>query len=415
VTVVAGGDDIAVQQPRYASTGALGYLGDESGWLNVRGAGAGVDRALVEEACEHGGPSWGPGQRSFAWSSDGATVAVCRNEGGFGSLAVVDVASGARRELARGVHGGLSWAGDRLAAVRSGARTPGRIVVHHGVGLENRLVVAQGPPAGFDGAGLVEPEVVSWRGDDDAEIPGRLYRPTVSPHEPLPLIAWVHGGPTDQMEVVFNARIAFWVDRGWAVLVPDHRGSTGHGRAFTQALAGRWGELDVSDVAAGLRTAAREGWGHPRRLVAMGGSAGGYTVLNLLATFPECCAAGVDLYGVADLNELDETTHRFEAHYLHSLVGPLPDAAEAYRDRSPVNRLDAIIAPLLILQGGDDPVVPLAQSQAVADGLRQRGRAVELHVYEGEGHGWSRPETVIDELERTEAFLTRHVLRRRPL
>jgi dipeptidyl aminopeptidase/acylaminoacyl peptidase len=326
---------------------------------------------------------------------------------------VVDVDSGEVRELARGVHGGLSWRGDRLAAVRSGAATPTRIVVHHGEGLNDRLVVAQGPAAGFEGAGLVEPELVSWNSDDGAEIPGRLYRPTAPSDGPPPLIAWVHGGPTDQMEVVFNARIAFWIDRGWAVLVPDHRGSTGHGRAFTQALAGRWGEADVADVAAGLRAAADEGWGHPRRLVAMGGSAGGFTVLNLLATHPELCAAGVELYGVANLFELDETTHRFEAHYLHSLVGPLPEAAEAYRERSPVNRLDAVGAPLLILQGSDDPVVPLAQSQAVADGLRQRGRTVELHVYEGEGHGWGRPETVIDELERTEAFLTRHVLRRR--
>jgi dipeptidyl aminopeptidase/acylaminoacyl peptidase len=413
VMLVAGGQGSAVQQPRYACTGALGYLGDESGWLNVRTAGDGGSAALLEEACEHGGPSWGPGQRSFAWSPDGATLALGRNQEGFGSLALVDAASGSLRELSRGVHGGLSWAGDRLVAVRSGARTPTRIVVHHGTDLEDRLVVAQGPPAGFDAAGLVEPEVVSWRSDDGADIPGRLYRPAAPPEEPPPLIAWVHGGPTGQMEVTFNARIAYWVDRGWAVLVPDHRGSTGHGRAFTQALAGRWGELDTSDVAAGLRAAAGEGWGHPRRLVAMGGSAGGFTVLNLLATFPDCCAAGVDLYGVADLFELDETTHRFEAHYLHSLIGPLPQAAAAYRERSPVNRLDAITAPLLILQGSDDPVVPLAQSQAVADGLRQRGRTVELHVYEGEGHGWSRPETVIDELERTEAFLARHVLRRR--
>ncbi|MBA2437326.1 MAG: S9 family peptidase [Acidimicrobiia bacterium] len=412
VEVVAGGDT-AVQQPRFAATGALAYLGDQSGWGNVRTAGAGVDRALREEDCEHGGPSWGPGQRSFAWSPDGNGMAVCRNEGGFGSLGLVDISSGALRELARGVHGGLSWQGNRLAAVRSGARTPTQVVVYHGEDLATRLVVAQGPPAGFQSAGLVEPQGVSWPGDDGVEIPGRLYRPTTVADEPPPLIAWVHGGPTGQMEVVFNARIAYWVDRGWAVLVPDHRGSTGHGRAFTQALAGRWGELDVADVAAGLRAAADREWGHRRRLVAMGGSAGGFTVLNLLATSPECCAAGVDLYGVADLFELDETTHRFEAHYLHSLLGPLPETAEAYRDRSPVNRLDAITAPLLILQGDKDGVVPLAQSQAVADGLRQRGRTVELHVYEGEGHGWGRPETLIDELERTEAFLTRHVLRRR--
>jgi dipeptidyl aminopeptidase/acylaminoacyl peptidase len=198
------------------------------------------------------------------------------------------------------------------------------------------------------------------------------------------------------------------------VLVPDHRGSTGHGRAFQQAMAGRWGELDTADVAAGLRAAVERGWGDPRRLVIMGGSAGGFTVLNVLAEHPDLCAAGVDLYGVADLFDLDETTHRFEAHYLHTIVGPLPEAADRYRDRSPVNRAERITAPLLILQGADDKVVPPAQSQSIADRLTRLGRTVELHLYEGEGHGWGRADTVMDELERTGSFLRRHVLRWSP-
>jgi dipeptidyl aminopeptidase/acylaminoacyl peptidase len=143
----------------------------------------------------------------------------------------------------------------------------------------------------------------------------------------------------------------------------------------------------------------------------MGGSAGGFTVLNLLASHPDLCAAGVDLFGVADLFDLDETTHRYEAHYLHTIVGPLPEAAARYRDRSPVHRADRITAPLLILQGDADKVVPPAQSQAIHDRLQALGRTVELHLYEGEGHGWGRPATVMDELERTESFLRRYVLR----
>jgi dipeptidyl aminopeptidase/acylaminoacyl peptidase len=415
---VAGGPGRSVGQPRFAPDGAaLGLVDDQGGWANVwacapDGAGA---RPLLAEACEHTGPSWGHGQRSWAWAPDGRSVAVCRNvEGGFGDLAVVDLATGATRRLGRGVHGGLSWIGDRLAAVRSGARTPTQIVVYEGPELAERRTVARGPVAGFEAAALVEPEAVSWPGCDGEDVHGRLYRPVHRDHgDPPPLIAWVHGGPTDQWDVTWNPRIAFWVDAGWAVLLPDHRGSTGHGRAYTQALAGRWGELDTADLAAALRAAGDRGWGDPRRLVAMGGSAGGFAVLNLLAEHPDLCAAGVDLYGVADLFDLDETTHRFEAHYLHSLVGPLPEAAAAYRDRSPVHRVATITAPLLILQGMDDQVVPAAQSTAIADRLRSLGRTVELHLYEGEGHGWSRAETVVDELERTQSFLRRHVLRRR--
>ncbi len=414
VVIVGGGNGVAVQQPRFSPEGVLGFLSDESGWCNLWVTELSADdrRPLIDEPREHGGPAWGQGQRSYAWSPDGAAVAFCRNEDGFGSLAVLDRSSGAVTELGRGVHGSLSWQGATLAALRSGARTPASVVGYGPPALASRTTFAHGPLAGLSAAELVEPEVVRWAGDDGAAIPGRLYRPATSgPGDPPPLIAWVHGGPTGQMEASFNARIAYWVDRGWAVLVPDHRGSTGHGRRFTQALAGRWGELDVADVAAGVRAAVTSGWGNPRRLVAMGASAGGFTVLHLLAAHPELWAAGVDLYGVTDLFALDEATHRFEAHYLHSLVGALPDAADLYRTRSPLHSVEAITAPLLILHGGADKVVSPEQSCAVADRLRALGRTVELHVYEGEGHGWGRPETVIDELDRTESFLRRHVLR----
>jgi dipeptidyl aminopeptidase/acylaminoacyl peptidase len=415
--IVAGGGAVQVQQPRFSPDGRhLAYLSDERGWLNVWIADADGSNArpLVEEEFEHGDPSWGLGQRSYAWSPDSGSIVFNRNEAGFGRLLVVDVTSGEVRELGRAMHGGLSWVGERIAAVRSGARTPTQLVVYAPREESIRTTIARAAVGGFEDADLVEPEVVEWPADDGAVVHGRLYRPVVGSatgREPPPMIVWIHGGPTGQWPVTFVPRIAYFVERGWAVLVPDHRGSTGWGRAYTQAMAGRWGDLDVGDVAAGMRAAVDRGWADPARLVPMGGSAGGFTVLNLLARHSDLCAAGVDLFGVTDLFDLDETTHRFEAHYLHSVVGPLPEAASAYRERSPVTSAEAITAPLLILQGDADNVVPLAQSQAIADRLRRLGRTVELHVYEGEGHGWGRPDTIIDELGRIESFLRRHVLR----
>jgi dipeptidyl aminopeptidase/acylaminoacyl peptidase len=327
---------------------------------------------------------------------------------------VVDVASGAVDMVAKGVHGGLHWRGDRLVAIRSGARTPTEIVVYN-TDRWSRTAVARGPVAGFEPA-LVEPEVVTWPAEDGAEIHGRLYRPrhpATGDDRLPPLVAMVHGGPTSQWQVSFMPRIAWLVDQGWAVLLPDHRGSTGHGRAYAQALRGRWGEVDVEDTAAGLRAAADRGWADPRRLVVMGGSAGGFTVLNLLALHPDLCAAGIDLFGVADLVDLNETTHRFEAHYEHHIVGPLPETADRYVERSPVTVADRITAPLLVLQGSDDKVVAPEQSAAIVGRLRSLGRTVESYVYDGEGHGWMRPETMIDEMDRVASFLTRHALRYR--
>jgi dipeptidyl aminopeptidase/acylaminoacyl peptidase len=143
----------------------------------------------------------------------------------------------------------------------------------------------------------------------------------------------------------------------------------------------------------------------------MGGSAGGYTVLLCLARHSDVFAAGIDLFGVADLFRLAEETHRFEARYLDSLIGPLPEAYPRYVERSPVSVAEQIRAPLLALQGEEDEVVPPNQSQAIVDAVRAKGCAAELHLYPGEGHGWKRAATSADELERVESFLRRHVLR----
>jgi dipeptidyl aminopeptidase/acylaminoacyl peptidase len=417
--VVGGGAGISVQQPRFSPDGArLAFLSDETGWLNLWLAAAdGSDaKPLVDEPIEHGDPSWGLGQRSFSWSPDSTLIVFTRNHLGFGTIDCVDVATGETGALDKAIHGGLSWRGDRIAAVRSGARTPTQLIVSD-YERNTRTTVARGPVGGFEAIDLPEPIAVTWAAEDGATVHGRLVTPTVASatgDDSPPLLVWIHGGPTGQTTAAWNNRLPFFLERGWAVLFPDHRGSTGHGRAYVQAMAGRWGDLDASDTAAGMRAAAERGWGDPTRMVPMGGSAGGFTVLNLLAHHPDLCAAGIDLFGVADLFDLNETTHRFEAHYLHSIVGPLPESGDAYRERSPISVADRITSPLLILQGDADEVVPPAQSRTIADRLRALGRTVETHFYEGEGHGWLRPETMIDELNRIESFLRRQVLRRAP-
>jgi dipeptidyl aminopeptidase/acylaminoacyl peptidase len=428
VAVAMGtGAPMAVSQPRFAPDGAaLAFLCDAGGWLNLWRANAdGSDaRLLVDEPAEHGGASWGPGQRSYAWSPDGRQLAFCRNESGFGRLCVVssDPDGTGTREVDRGVYTGLTWVGDRVVGLRSGARTPDQVVALtvDDAGPQpapaRRATLARGPVAGFEAAGLVEPELVSWDGEDipglGTTVHGRLYRGQAG-EAPGLLLVWIHGGPTGQTQAAFNARVAFFCDRGANVLQVDYRGSTGWGRDYAQALRGEWGRLDVADTAAAMRAAALRDWGDARRMVPMGGSAGGLTVLLLLARHPELCAAGVDLYGVTDLFDLDETTHRFEAHYLRSIVGELPAEAIRYQERSPITVAAGITAPLLVLQGSADNVVPQAQSASLVAAVRAAGGTVEYQVYDGEGHGWNRAEVVEDELQRTWAFLRRFVLRRR--
>jgi dipeptidyl aminopeptidase/acylaminoacyl peptidase len=415
--VVAGGEGgVACGQPRFSPGGALAYVCDATGWMNVWVGGPEGEggKPLHEEPAEHAEPTWGAGQRSYAWSPDGSAVAFCRNEGGFGRLVVASL-SGEARAIRKGWHHFLDWSGARIAAIRQGGVTPPSVAWTDFRDPSVRRVLASGGPGALVAADPVEPEPVSWTGEDGGTVHGLLYRPATSAlgvgTQP-PMIVYVHGGPTGSSAVTWWPRHQFWVSRGWAVLAPNYRGSTGYGRAYTRALTGRWGDLDVADVAAGIRHAGASGWCDAGRVAIDGGSAGGFTLLLLCARYPGLVRAAIDRYGVADLFDLAETTHRYESRYLDQVVGPLPEAAALYRERSPVNHAADITVPLLVLQGDRDNTVPKAQADTLVDALRRAGATVEYHVYEGEGHGWSKPETVADELERAEKFLTRWVLKR---
>src|SRR5262245_45785968 len=155
-----------------------------------------------------------------------------------------------------------------------------------------------------------------------------------------------------------------------------------------------WGIYDVEDSVSGARALAEQGRVDPVRRVIMGGSAGGFTVLQTLVTYPGVFTAGVCLYGVANQFTLVADTHKFEARYSDSLLGALPEAAAVYRERSPVFHAERISDPIIVFQGAIDQVVPKSQSDEIVASLKARGVAHEYHVYEGEGHGWRKSETI---------------------
>ncbi len=408
------GEPVAAIQPRFSPDGTLlAYLSDRSGWWNLwlYDLATGARRQLVQDEAEQGVPTWGPGGMRFDWSPAGSQIAVIRSDAGYAGLHLIDVAAGTGRPVGPqdGSMQAVSWSpqGDRLAVIWGRADAPTCLATID-VTSGPLVVVAEGAPAGFEAAATPLPEAISWTSSDGATVHGLLYRPAGV--EQPPLLVRVHGGPTGTAEAGFDARTSYWLDRGWAILQVNYRGSSGYGRAYRQALHDNWGVHDVEDTVSGARHLADTGVVDGAQMVVMGGSAGGYTVLLALALHPEVFAAGVDLYGVADLFALSEDTHRFEAHYLDTIVGPLPATYARYQERSPVSLASRIARPLLILQGDKDEVVPLAQSEAIHKKLTARGVDVELKVYEGEGHGWRKLATVMDELERVDRFLRRHVL-----
>ena len=224
--------------------------------------------------------------------------------------------------------------------------------------------------------------------------------------ERAPYVVLVHGGPTAHVTGAASAAIAFYTSRGIGVLDVNYGGSTGYGRAYRERLDGQWGVVDVDDVIAAARGLADAGLADPARIAIRGGSAGGWTVLSALVR-GGAFAAGISRYGVADLRMLVAETHDFEASYIDGLVGPLPEYEHLYIERSPLTHTDRIDVPVLLLQGGEDRVVPPSQSEAIRDALATRGIDHEYVLYPAEGHGFRSAETIVDALERELRFLGR--------
>jgi dipeptidyl aminopeptidase/acylaminoacyl peptidase len=238
---------------------------------------------------------------------------------------------------------------------------------------------------------------VTWPGDQ-GEVHGWYYPPLnpvySAPAGTLPpLITLSHGGPTACSVPVFRLEYQFWTSRGYAILDVNYGGSTGYGRAYRDRLTGTWGFTDLHDCAGGASALGERGLADPARLAVRGGSAGGYTTLRAL-TASRVFSAGISLYGVGDLEALARDTHKFESRYLDGLIGPYPADRQAYLDRSPIHHVDELAAPILLLQGLDDKVVPPNQAELMADAARRKGLPVALIMFAGESHGFRKAETI---------------------
>jgi dipeptidyl aminopeptidase/acylaminoacyl peptidase len=224
------------------------------------------------------------------------------------------------------------------------------------------------------------------------------------PGELPPLVVMSHGGPTSNASTGLDLSTQAFTSRGFAVVDVDYGGSTGYGRAYRERLNGRWGEVDVEDCIHAARALVDRGLADSARLIIRGGSAGGYTTLAALAYHPEVFAVGASYYGVSDLEVLARDTHKFEARYLDTLIGPYPAARDRYLARSPIYALDRLACAMILLQGLEDEVVPPDQSRRMADAVRAKGLPVALVMFEGEQHGYRKAESLIRSLEAELAF-----------
>ncbi len=419
-TAIAGGRETAIFQPSFSPDGRyLAYVSDASGWDNLYlyDLHTHTHRPLVVDTAELGVPAWAQGMRTYAWSADNATIHYIRSELASAQLWAVQVASGACARLP-GLEGYASFSQiasspqGYLAVLASGPRVPERLLIYDPAAGMAR-VAARSASESVPAELLSKPQALTWESGEGDEVYGLYYPPSNGPYRSTglpPLIVMAHGGPTGQLSARHSAGNQFFTTRGYAVLDVNYRGSSGYGRDYRNKLREQWGCYDMEDVVSGARFLAAQGLVDAGKMVIMGGSAGGYTVLQSLIHYPGTFKAGICMYGVTNLFTLASDTHKLEQRYLDSLIGPLPDAGARYRERSPIFFAESISDPIAIFQGQEDRVVPMEQAESIVAALRRRGVPHEYHLYPGEGHGWRKSETIAAFYETVLRFLKQYVL-----
>jgi dipeptidyl aminopeptidase/acylaminoacyl peptidase len=412
--LVKGGMQESVLAPLWRDASSLYVVTDWPGWWNIYQVGlvGQPPQALYPADEEFAGPLWQLGERPYAMLGDGR-LAVLHGCGGM-RLGLLDPETGELADLDVPYPvfaSGLSADGMSILGIAGGPATPLSIVRVDAATAAVEVLYQEAdavPDAGY----LPVPRQVQLEGRFGRTVHALVYppaNPDVTPPdgELPPYVVWVHGGPTSHATALLDIEKAYFTSRGIGIVDVNYGGSTGYGRRYRERLRRQWGVVDVEDAIAAARALARDGEADGARLAIRGRSAGGWTALAAVtaqAGSGPVFGAAVSYFGIADLRGLAAQTHDFESRYLDGLIGPLPVYEMVYLERSPVGHVTEATCPILLLQGLDDPVVPPAQSEAIAADLAAHGIRHAYLSFKGESHGFRRAETVIACLEAELSF-----------
>jgi len=384
------------------------------------------------------------------WNVDGVVVddetgllAYSRNVDGYTDLTAGRLAGAltveefAVPELPGDVAGGVSFGpeGERFALSASGRASNTNVYVvdipalREGDGDGAGTVDAGGPGSAADAAetadgatrwthastagippeSFVEPGLVRYETFDGRDIPALFSVPEDATAGETPVVVDIHGGPESQRRPSFSGLIQYFLSRGYAVFEPNVRGSTGYGKAYTH-LDDVEKRMDaVHDVGAAVDWLEAHAAVDPDRIVAKGGSYGGFMVLAALTEYPDRWAAGIDSVGIANFVTFLENTGPWRRQLREAEYGSLEEDRELLERISPINNIEAIEAPLFVLHGANDPRVPVEEAEQIVERAREQGVPVEKLVFEDEGHGISKLENRIEAYTRVVEFLDEHV------
>jgi dipeptidyl aminopeptidase/acylaminoacyl peptidase len=394
--VIAGSTSESIFQPQWSPAGELFFVSDRSNWWNIYrwNDETNID-AIYPLAAEFATPQWVFGMSTYGFLNK-REIFCCYSQVGCWHLGIIDTATNTFQKIdsdfrdISAVH-----CHNNKAYFLASSSTQGTQLYCYDQG--NIIAISHNHiniPADY----IAQPQAIEFPTRDNETAQAFFYAPTnpqVTPpvNELPPLLVMCHGGPTGATESGLNLKIQFWTSRGFAVLDVNYRGSTGYGRQYRDRLKNNWGITDVIDVCSGVDLLVAQEKIDKNKVAIRGSSAGGYTVLAAL-TFSDTFNAGASLYGIGDLEALAKDTHKFEAHYLDSLVGAYPQELETYRERSPIHHIEKLNCPVIFFQGLLDKVVPPAQAEAMVNALNTKGIYTEYITFAEEAHGFRQAQTI---------------------
>src|SRR5215510_6150200 len=415
--IVQGGNE-SIFQPQWSPDGRLYFISDRTDFWNLYRWDTHKVEHLLSRDAEFGVPQWNLALSTYAFvSADIMIYSFVQN--GTWRLGRLDIPTLAAHDYPTEL---ASLSGVRASAtnvvVRCATTTspPAIATVDLNTGGVSpiRFSVPSGSLETFQNYFSV-PQPIDFP-TSDGDIAHAFYYPPYNPawqapaSEKPPLLVKSHGGPTSATEPALDLSVQFWTSRGFGVLDVNYRGSTGYGRRYREKLHGLWGVVDVVDCISGAKFLAARGDVDGSKLAVTGRSAGGFTTLCGL-TFHTEFAVGASYFGISDLVALATETHKFELHYCDWLIEPFKPDSKLYHDRSPINFVERLSAPVIFLHGQRDLTVPLNQARKMYDALQHRKIPTCLLVFESEGHGFREAPHIRQALEAELLFYSMHLTR----
>ena len=356
---------------------------------------------LTDGEYESSSPIWAPKGDKLAYEVNrDANIQIALHTIGNGTEVV---------QAAPGLHTNIRFSpnGDEMYFLYTGPRNPTDLW-KYSFKAGHVAQVTKSLPDQLYTSGFISPAPVNYKSSDGRSIPALLYRPRRGRGQ-RPAIVYIHGGPTAQFTNTWTPLVQEYLDRGYIVIAPNYRGSTGYGREFREANRFAMGKLDLDDVVKSVEYLVGTGLVDPRRIAVTGGSFGGYLTMCALTKYPDLWAAGSAL--VPFLNWFTEIANeRDDLQYWDKQnMGDPEKDKERLREASPIFYIDQVKAPVQLIAGAHDPRCPASETLQARDELQRLGKKAEVVIYEDEGHGFLKLDNRVDAYKKNLQFLTIHL------